>query len=94
MYRDDAQVVDTFADARDRDILNLAEEMEHDLEADKLCLIEKETPWFCKLLSQTQFDMDATLTFFVVPCEKDTWFSLDIFFVKNVAQLVNNDAGN
>ena len=57
MYRDDAQVVDrkacrakihpqvvdTFADARDRDILNLAEEMEHDLEADKLCLIEKET---------------------------------------------------
>ena len=43
VYRDDAQVVDTFADARDRDILNLAEEMEHDLEADKLCLIEKET---------------------------------------------------
>lgn len=43
VYRDDAQVVDTFADARDRDILNLAEEMEHNLEADKLCLIEKET---------------------------------------------------
>jgi len=33
-----AVVVDTFADARDRDILNLAEEMEHDLEADKLYL--------------------------------------------------------
>jgi len=30
-----AVVVDTFADARDRDILNLAEEMEQDLEADK-----------------------------------------------------------
>jgi len=28
-------VVDTFADARDRDILNLAEEMEQDMEADK-----------------------------------------------------------
>jgi len=30
-----AVVVDTFADARDRDILNLAEEMEQDMEADK-----------------------------------------------------------
>jgi len=30
-----AVVVDTFADARDRDILNLAEEMEQDVEADK-----------------------------------------------------------
>ena len=29
------QVVDTFADARDRDILNLAEEMEQDMQADK-----------------------------------------------------------
>ena len=29
------QVVDTFADSRDRDILNLAEEMEQDLESDK-----------------------------------------------------------
>ena len=29
------EVVDTFADARDRDILNLAEEMEQDMEADK-----------------------------------------------------------
>ena len=28
-------MVDTFADARDRDILNLAEEMEQDMEADK-----------------------------------------------------------
>ena len=36
--------MDTFADARDRDILNLAEEMEHDLEADKLCLVEKGNP--------------------------------------------------
>ena len=37
------QVVDTFADARDRDILNLAEEMEADMEADKrrpICLPE------------------------------------------------------
>ena len=33
----DTQVVDTFADARDRDILNLAEEMEQDMEADKRC---------------------------------------------------------
>ena len=32
------QVVDTFADSRDRDILNLAEEMEQDLESDKLRL--------------------------------------------------------
>lgn len=32
------QVVDTFADARDRDILNLAEEMEQDMEADKRLL--------------------------------------------------------
>jgi len=31
-------VVDTFADARDRDILNLAEEMEQDMEADKRLL--------------------------------------------------------
>ncbi|CAK9002187.1 unnamed protein product [Durusdinium trenchii] len=30
-----AVVVDTFADARDRDILNLAEEMEQDMQADK-----------------------------------------------------------
>lgn len=30
-----AVVVDTFADARDRDILNLADEMEQDMEADK-----------------------------------------------------------
>jgi hypothetical protein len=28
-------VVDTFADSRDRDILNLAEEMEQDRESDK-----------------------------------------------------------
>ena len=28
-------MVDTFADARDRDILNLAEEMETDMEADR-----------------------------------------------------------
>ena len=37
------KVVDTFADARDRDILNLAEEMEQDMEADKrrpICLPE------------------------------------------------------
>eukprot|EP00435_Cladocopium_sp_Y103_P000658 s3421_g1.t1 len=33
-----AVVVDTFADSRDRDILNLAEEMEQDLESDKLFL--------------------------------------------------------
>ena len=31
-------MVDTFADARDRDILNLAEEMEQDMEADKRLL--------------------------------------------------------
>lgn len=32
-------VVDTFADARDRDILNLAEEMEADVDADRrLCM--------------------------------------------------------
>ena len=35
---DDCEVVDTFADARDRDILNLAEEMEQDMEADKRLL--------------------------------------------------------
>ena len=33
-----SEVVDTFADARDRDILNLAEEMEQDMEADKRLL--------------------------------------------------------
>ena len=30
-----AVVVDTFADARERDVLNLAEEMEHDLRNDQ-----------------------------------------------------------
>ena len=48
--------MDTFADARDRDILNLAEEMEHDLEADKLCLERGETNHFG----------DATWSFFVI----------------------------
>lgn len=33
-----AVVVDTFAEARDRDMVSLAEEMEQDLQADKVCL--------------------------------------------------------
>ena len=33
--------VDTFADARERDVLNLAEEMEHDLKNDQSLVVSR-----------------------------------------------------
>lgn len=50
-----AVVVDTFADARERDVLNLAEEMEHDLKNDQ--------KYLQKIFENIDFDSSGELTF-------------------------------